>query len=228
MPNKPAVLVIQDTSVQREVMSRSLVDDGYAVSVADTAMNSLKIIQGQSPDVIVLDANLPDMSGADLCHRLKSDPETKSIPIILLSPRYEEVDRLRRLDTGADDYLVRPVSVFDLLTRVRIQMRGLSPVTGGQTLKFDGIVLDFEAHLVYKSGKVISMSATCLRLLATFLEQPGRVWRRADLVERVWGRDIALDERTVDVHIGRLRKAFTREGLKDPLRTIKGKGYMII
>ena len=228
MPDKPAVLVILDSSVQREVFSQSLVDEGFDVSVAETATGALTIIQGQSPNVIVLDSNLADVSGIDLCHCLKTGPDTKSIPIILLSARYEEVDRMRRLDIGADDYLIKPISVFDLLTRVRIQLRRFRPATGGQTLEFDGIVLDFEAHLVYKSGTAISMSPTCLRLLATFLEQPGRVWRREDLVVRVWGRDIPVDERTVDVHIGRLRKAFTREGIEDPLRTVHGVGYMLI
>lgn len=226
--DQPVVLVVSNTSAQRDALTHNLLAEGLGVRLAHSAAEGMALAATEPPDMILLDSTLPDMSGSDLCRRLKTRPETRPIPIILLSARFEEVDRLRRSKTGADDYLIKPCSIFELLARVRMQLRRIRPDTAGQTLEFDGIVLDFESHLVYKAGKTISLSPTCLRLLATFLERPGRVWGREDLIKRAWGHDIRVDIRTVDVHIGRLRKAFTSEGVKDPLRTVRGVGYVLV
>ena len=145
----------------------------------------------------------------------------------MLSARSEEVDRVRGLETGADDYVVKPYSLVELMARVRTQLRRTRPAAVGQRLEFDDIVLDAETHRVMRDGQELKLGPTEFRLLSTFMEKPGRVWSREQLLDRVWGRDIYVDTRTVDVHIGRLRKALTRFGGGDPLRTVRGAGYAL-
>lgn len=225
--DRPVVLVVLDKSVQRDVLAQTLMDEGLAVRLVDTANDGMSLIETQPPDIILLNSKKADTSGIEMCRRLKMNSASMSIPIIMLSASFDEADRLRGSKTGADDYLIKPYSMFDLMGRVRIQLRRNYPYTGGPRLEYDGIVLDLEAHLVYTAGQAISVNETCRRLLATFLEEPGRVWSREELIARVWDRDNNIDIRTVDVHIMRLRKAFTRKGVKDPLMTVRGVGYIL-
>ncbi|MDG1862918.1 MAG: phosphate regulon transcriptional regulator PhoB, partial [Yoonia sp.] len=179
------------------------------------------------PDVIVLDWMMPHLSGIEVCRQLKTRPETRPIPIIMLSARSEEVDMVRGLETGADDYVVKPYSVSELIARVRAQLRRVRPATMGQVLTYADIALDAETHRVTRAGGELKLGPTEFRLLATFMEKPGRVWSRDMLLDRVWGRDVYVDTRTVDVHVGRLRKALTLAGGNDPLRTVRGAGYAL-
>ncbi len=225
--DQPTVLVIEDEPAQREVLAYNLEAEGFAVSRAETGDEGLLLVDEQAPDIIVLDWMLPGVSGIEVCRRLKMRPETRRIPIIMLSARSEEVDRVRGLETGADDYVIKPYSVVELMARVRTQLRRIRPSTVGETLEYDDIILDAEAHKVHRGGELLKLGPTEFRLLATFMEKPGRVWSREQLLDRVWGRDIYVDTRTVDVHIGRLRKALTRHGGDDPLRTVRGAGYAL-
>ena len=154
-------------------------------------------------------------------------PETKGIPIIMLSARSDEIDRVRGLETGADDYVVKPYSVSELMARIRTQLRRTRPAALGQTLEYEDIILDSETYRVSRAGQALKLGPTEFRLLSTFMEKPGRVWSRDQLLDRVWGRDVYVDTRTVDVHVGRLRKVLTSQGGEDPLRTVRGAGYSL-
>jgi len=184
-------------------------------------------VDEESPDIIVLDWMLPSVSGIEVCRRLKTRNETRNIPIIMLSARAEEVDRVRGLETGADDYVIKPYSVVELMARVRAQLRRTRPATVGERLEYEDIILDAETHKVSRGGDMLKLGPTEFRLLSTFMEKPGRVWSREQLLDRVWGRDIYVDTRTVDVHIGRLRKALCQHGGEDPVRTVRGAGYAL-
>ena len=224
---QPTVLLVEDEPAQREVLAYNLEAEGFAVSKAENGEEAMILVEEDHPDIIVLDWMMPNLSGIEVCRRLKIRPETRSIPIIMLSARSEEVDKVRGLETGADDYVVKPYSVVELMARVRSQLRRVRPATVGIRLEFDDIVLDAETHKVSRQDKPIKLGPTEFRLLSTFMEKPGRVWSREQLLDRVWGRDIYVDTRTVDVHIGRLRKALTRHGGSDPLRTVRGAGYAL-
>ena len=224
---RPTVLVVEDEPAQREVLSYNLEAEGFRVTTAGDGEAALLSVEEETPDLIVLDWMLPRVSGIEVCRRLKTRAETRGLPIIMLSARSEEVDRVRGLETGADDYVVKPYSLVELMARVKTQLRRTRPATVGQVLEFQGITLDPETHRVRRDGKVLKLGPTEFRLLATFMEKPGRVWSREQLLDRVWGRDIYVDSRTVDVHIGRLRKALMAEGGEDPLRTGRGAGYAL-
>ncbi|MBC7141778.1 MAG: phosphate regulon transcriptional regulator PhoB [Rhodobacteraceae bacterium] len=223
----PTVLVVEDEPAQREVLAYNLEAEGFRVSQADNGEEALLLVAEETPDLIVLDWMLPSVSGIEVCRRLKSRPETKGVPIIMLSARSEEVDLVRGLETGADDYMVKPYSVVELMARVRTQLRRSRPAAMGEMLEFEDITLDTETHRVHRDGKVLKLGPTEFRLLTTFMEKPGRVWSREQLLDRVWGRDIYVDTRTVDVHVGRLRKALCAHGGEDPVRTVRGAGYAL-
>ena len=225
--DQPTVLVVEDEPAQREVLAYNLEAEGFAVSRAETGDEALLLVAEDTPDIIVLDWMLPGVSGIEICRRLKSNSQTRGVPIIMLSARSEEVDRVRGLETGADDYVVKPYSVVELMARVRTQLRRTRPASVGERLEHDGIVLDSETHKVTRDGEAIKLGPTEFRLLSTFLEKPGRVWSREQLLDRVWGRDIYVDTRTVDVHIGRLRKALCTSNARDPIRTVRGAGYAL-
>jgi len=225
--DQPRVLVVEDEPAQREVLAYNLEAEGFAVSRAQNGEEALLLVDEDVPDIIVLDWMMPNLSGIEVCRRLKIRPETRTIPIIMLSARTEEVDKVRGLETGADDYVVKPYSVVELMARVRSQLRRVRPATVGQRLEFDDIVLDSESHKVTRGVDELKLGPTEFRLLSTFMEKPGRVWSREQLLDRVWGRDIYVDTRTVDVHIGRLRKALTQFGGGDPVRTVRGAGYAL-
>ena len=225
--NQPVVLVVEDEHAQREVLTYNLQAEGFRVACAADGEQALVLVDEEQPDVIVLDWMLPNLSGIEVCRQLKMRTDTKATPVIMLSARSEEVDRVRGLETGADDYVVKPYSVIELMARVRAQLRRSRPSAMGQRLTHDDIVLDAETHKVLRNDQELKLGPTEFRLLATFLEKPGRVWSREQLLDRVWGRDIYVDSRTVDVHIGRLRKALCQYGGDDPLRTVRGAGYAL-
>ena len=224
---QPSVLVVEDEPAQREVLAYNLEAEGFRVALAEDGDEALVLFEEDAPDIVVLDWMLPGVSGIEICRRLKANPASRSVPIIMLSARSEEVDRVRGLETGADDYVVKPYSLVELMARVRTQLRRVRPSTVGVQLQFDDIILDAETHRVTRDGKEIHLGPTEFRLLSTFMEKPGRVWTRDQLLDRVWGRDIYVDTRTVDVHIGRLRKALGQQGGEDPIRTVRGAGYAL-
>ena len=225
--SQPTVLVVEDEPAQREVLAYNLEAEGFRVVKAENGEDALMSVAEENPDIIVLDWMLPSVSGIEVCRQLKTRNETRGVPIIMLSARSEEVDKVRGLETGADDYVVKPYSLVELMARVRAQLRRTRPATVGERLEYEDIVLDAETHRVTRGGDPLKLGPTEFRLLSTFMEKPGRVWSREQLLDRVWGRDVYVDTRTVDVHIGRLRKALTRQGGSDPLRTVRGAGYAL-
>ncbi|MCU0802442.1 MAG: phosphate regulon transcriptional regulator PhoB [Rhodobacteraceae bacterium] len=220
----PTILLVEDEPAQREILSYNLTAEGYRVATAADGDEALVQVDEAAPDLILLDWMLPGVSGIEICRRLKLRSETRAIPIIMISARSEEVDRVRGLETGADDYVSKPYSVIELLARVRAMLRRTRPATVGVVLEWADIRLDPETHRVHRAGGEVHLGPTEFRLLSTFMEKPGRVWSREQLLDRVWGRDIYVDTRTVDVHIGRLRKAL---GGQDVLRTVRGAGYAL-
>lgn len=224
---QPHVLIVEDEPSQRAVLSYNLESEGFRISEAEDGDAALLMVSEEVPDLIVLDWMLPGVTGIEICRRIKSRPETRDVPIIMLSARSEEVDRVRGLETGADDYVVKPYSVTELMARVKGQLRRSRPAGVGETLSYEDITLDAETHRVHRDGNLLKLGPTEFRLLATFMEKPGRVWSREQLLDRVWGRDVYVDTRTVDVHIGRLRKVLCANGGDDPLRTVRGAGYAL-
>jgi len=227
MAQQPHILVVEDEAAQREILAYNLQAEGFRVSCAEDGEAGLLAVAEDPPDVIVLDWMMPHLSGIEVCRQLKIRSETRSIPIIMLSARSEDIDKVRGLETGAEDYVVKPYSVAELMARVRAQLRRVRPATVGQVLAYGDIALDAETHRVTRADAEVKLGPTEFRLLATFMEKPGRVWSREALLDRVWGRDVCVDTRTVDVHVGRLRKALSQAGGDDPLRTVRGAGYAL-
>lgn len=223
----PTVLLVEDEPAQREVLSYNLTAEGFTVQTAATGAEAELLVQESPPDLILLDWMMPELSGIELCRRLKLRPETRAIPVVMLSARSEEVDRVRGLETGADDYVVKPYSMVELMARLRVQLRRVRPVTVGMVLEHGDIRLDPETHRVHRGTVEVKLGPTEFRLLTTLLEKPGRVFTREALLDRVWGRDIYVETRTVDVHVGRLRRALTEGGGPDPIRTVRGTGYSL-
>ncbi|WP_298499586.1 phosphate regulon transcriptional regulator PhoB [uncultured Maritimibacter sp.] len=225
--DKPLVLLVEDEPAQREILRYNLASEGYDVSIAENGDDALVLVEEIGPDLILLDWMLPGVSGIEICRRVKSRKASVDIPVIMLSARSDEMDRVRGLETGADDYMVKPFSVQELMARIRTQLRRTRPASVGQQLTYEDIVLDGETHRVTRGGDPVKLGPTEFRLLTTFMEKPGRVWSREQLLDRVWGREVYVDTRTVDVHVGRLRKALCRDGGEDPLRTVRGTGYAL-
>ena len=225
--SQPCVLVVEDEGAQREVLKYNLEAEGFNVVMAENGDEAMLLVAEEQPDLIVLDWMLPNVSGIEVCRRVKADPSTRQIPIIMLSARSEEVDRVRGLETGADDYVVKPYSVVELMARLRTQLRRTRPASMGERLSFADIILDASEHRVFRGGLALHLGPTEFRLLSTLMEKPGRVWTREQLLDRVWGRDIYVDSRTIDVHVGRLRKALMQNGGNNPVRTVRGTGYSL-
>jgi two-component system phosphate regulon response regulator PhoB len=224
---RPTVLLVEDEPAQREMLAYNLEAEGFDVITADNGEDGLILVDENDPDLIVLDWMMPQLSGIEVCRRLKSNSKTRQTPVIMLSARAEEVDRVRGLETGADDYVVKPYSVIELMARVKAHLRRIRAAAVGDRLEYADIMLDPETHKVFRSQSELKLGPTEFRLLSTFMEKPGRVWSRDQLLDRVWGRDIYVDTRTVDVHVGRLRKALCQHGGDDPLRTVRGAGYAL-
>ncbi len=194
---------------------------------AQDGEEALLVVEEDPPDLIILDWMMPNLSGIEVCRRLKLCRKTRQIPVIMLSARSDEPDLVRGLETGADDYVAKPYSIAELMARVRANLRRVRPSAVGVVMEFGDIRLDNESHRVTRAGKEVNLGPTEYRLLATLIEKPGRVLSREQLLDRVWGRDIHVETRTVDVHVGRLRKALCQHGGDDPLRTVRGTGYAL-
>lgn len=224
---QPSVLVVEDEPAQREVLAYNLESEGFRVIKAADGNEALLLIEEEQPDLILLDWMLPGTSGIEICRQIKSRPAFRMTPVIMLSARSEEVDKVRGLETGADDYISKPYSIIELLARVKAHLRRSRPATMGERLIYNDILLDSETHKVFRGEKELKLGPTEFRLLTTFMEKPGRVWSRDQLLDRVWGRDIYVDTRTVDVHVGRLRKVLGSYGGEDLIRTVRGAGYAL-
>ncbi len=224
---QPSVLVVEDEPAQREILTYNLEAEGFRVIGAETGNEALMLIEEERPDLILLDWMLPGTSGIEICRQIKMRPDLRMIPVIIISARSEEIDKVRGLETGADDYVSKPYSILELVARTKAQLRRSRPATVGERLTYADILLDSETHKVFRGEHELKLGPTEFRLLTTFMEKPGRVWSREQLLDRVWGRDIYVDTRTVDVHIGRLRKALSRSGGKDLIRTVRGAGYAL-
>jgi len=224
---RPRVLIVEDEDAQAEVLRYNFNREGFEAVVAFDGEEAMLAVEEQQPDLIVLDWMLPGVSGLAVCQRLRARNETRTLPVILLTARGEEGDRVRGLDSGADDYVVKPFSPAELIARVRAVLRRTRPALSEEELVFDDITMDLAAHRVTRDGKPIRLGPTEFRLLQLFMERPDRVFTREQLLDRAWGRNIHVDLRTVDVHIRRLRKALNAHGGEDVIRTVRGTGYAL-
>ena len=223
----PHVLVVEDEDALASLLQYNLDKEGYRVAVAIDGEDALMQIDEQLPDLVVLDWMLPKVSGVEVCRRLRARPETRSLPIIMLTARGEETDRIRGLDTGADDYVVKPFSMSELAARIRAVLRRIRPGLADDTLHHGDIVVDRVAHRVRRADKEIHLGPTEFRLLDYLMQHPGRVFSREQLLDAVWGSDVYVEARTVDVHVGRLRKALNQDLEQDPIRTVRSAGYSL-
>ncbi|WP_205410836.1 phosphate regulon transcriptional regulator PhoB [Salaquimonas pukyongi] len=223
----PLVLIVEDEPAQTELLRYNFDKTGFRTITAADGEEGVLLARERRPDLIVLDWMLPELSGIEVCRQLKRDAEVRQIPVMMLTARGEETDKVRGLDTGADDYVVKPYSVNELLARARALLRRANPASMGETLVHGDLVLDQVQHKVIRNSKPVKLGPTEFRLLTVLMERPGRVWSRGQLLDRVWGQDMEIDYRTVDVHVGRLRKALRQEGKADPIRTVRAAGYSL-
>jgi two-component system phosphate regulon response regulator PhoB len=223
----PRILIVEDEEALTLLLRYNLEAAGYDVDTVARGDEADLRLKEASPDLIILDWMLPGLSGIEICRRLRARPDTKTLPIIMLTARGEESERVRGLSTGADDYIVKPFSVPELIARVSALLRRASPERVAAILKIGDIELDRDIRRVSRSGRDIPLGPTEFRLLEFLMQSPGRVFSREQLLDGVWGRDIYIDERTVDVHVGRLRKALNRGPDADPIRTVRGGGYAL-
>ena len=221
------ILIVEDEPPQVEVLRYNLESEGFRTVVATGGEEALLLVKEEEPDLVVLDWMLPDLSGIEVCRQLKARPDTKTLPVIMLTARGEESDRVRGLETGADDYVTKPYSPGEIIARIRAVLRRAHPERDEQLLKYADVTMDLAQHKVIRDGKSIHLGPTEFRLLKTLMERPGRVFSREQLLDRAWGRDIYVESRTVDVHIRRLRKALNVDGAPDLIRTVRGAGYAI-
>jgi two-component system phosphate regulon response regulator PhoB len=220
------VLVVEDEDALATLLDYNLSKEGYTVFLAPDGEEALLRVDEEAPDLVVLDWMLPKVSGIEVCRRLRAGAKTRNLPIIMLTARGEETDRIRGLDTGADDYVVKPFSMSELTARVRAVLRRIRPGLTEDVARYGDIVMDRVAHRVRRNGHEVHLGPTEFRLLDHFMRHPGRVFSREQLLDAVWGSEIYVEARTVDVHIGRLRKALGTEGA-DPIRTVRSAGYSL-
>ncbi|MDP8916622.1 MAG: phosphate regulon transcriptional regulator PhoB [Pseudomonadota bacterium] len=227
----PSILVVEDEDALATLLSYNLEKEGYRVSVAGDGEEAMMRVEENAPDLVVLDWMLPKVSGIEVCRRLRSRPESRNLPIIMLTARGEESDRIRGLDTGADDYVTKPFSMTELTARVRAVLRRIRPGLAEDRVRHGDLVMDRVAHRVRRDGREIHLGPTEFRLLDYLMQHPGRVFSREQLLDAVWGSDVYVEARTVDVHIGRLRKALGggpgAELGPDPIRTVRSAGYAL-
>jgi two-component system phosphate regulon response regulator PhoB len=221
----PRVLIVEDEEPLTLLLRYNLEAEGYAVDSVARGDEAEIRLREEVPDIVLLDWMLPGLSGIELCRRIRVRPETERLPVIMLTARGEEGDRIRGLSTGADDYIVKPFSVPELLARVRALLRRTKPAHIATLLTAGDMELDRETHRVRRGGRELHLGPTEFRLLEFLMQSPGRVFSREHLLNAVWGHDVYIDERTVDVHVGRLRKAINRPRSLDPIRTVRGAGY---
>jgi two-component system phosphate regulon response regulator PhoB len=221
------ILIVEDEEPLTLLLRYNLEAEGYEVETTARGDEAEIKLNEAPPDLVVLDWMLPGLSGIELCRRLRARPQTERLPVIMLTARGEEAERVRGLATGADDYIVKPFSVPELIARIRALLRRASPERVAAVLKAGDLELDRERRRVQRSGREIHLGPTEFRLLEYLMQSPGRVFTREQLLDGVWGRDVYIDERTVDVHVGRLRKALNRGRGIDPIRTVRGSGYAL-
>jgi len=219
------VLIIEDEAAQAQILKYNLESAGFDTLLADNGTDGIGQARSKLPDLVLLDWMLPDMSGINVCKTLKGDEDTKAIPVIMLTARGDEDDKVRGLTVGADDYVVKPHSIKELIARIKANLRKSGE--DDDILTFADVTMNIETHRVSRGGDEMKLGPTEFRLLKTLLGRPKKVWSRAQLLDRVWGTDIYVDERTVDVHMGRLRKAINVGGREDLIRTIRGAGYAL-
>jgi two-component system, OmpR family, phosphate regulon response regulator PhoB len=220
-----SILIVEDEEPIKVLLTYNFEAEGYRVRATSLGEEVGPMIADERPNLIILDWMLPGISGIEVCRLLRARPETRDIPILMLTARGEEGERVRGLATGADDYVVKPFSVPELLARTKSILRRADPDAVAEVLSAGDLTLDRKMRRVTRAGRDIDLSPTEFRLLEHLLQSPGRVYSRAQLLDAVWGREIYVDERTVDVHVGRLRKAITRGRESDPIRTVRGLGY---
>jgi two-component system phosphate regulon response regulator PhoB len=219
--------VVEDEDALATLLHYNLDKEGYQVAVAGDGEEALTMASERAPDLVILDWMLPKVSGIEVCRRLRGRAETRNVPIIMLTARGEESDRIRGLDTGADDYVVKPFSMVELTARVRAVLRRIRPGLADDRITVGDIIIDRVAHRVKRQGKEIHLGPTEFRLLDYLMQHPGRVFSREQLLDAVWGSDVYVEARTVDVHIGRLRKALNGSADGDPIRTVRSAGYSL-
>ena len=222
---KPYVLVIEDEDAILTLLEYNFQKEGYEVGLATDGEMGLLMASERTPDFIICDWMMPKLSGVEVCRRLRRRDETRATPIIMLTARGEETDKITGLDFGADDYIVKPFSMPELLARVRAILRRSAPTLLEDVIRHGTLEIDLKAIRVKYAGSELHLGPTEFRLLEHFMRSPGRVFSREQLLDTVWGRDIYVEARTVDVHIGRLRKALKSTGAKDPIRTVRSAGY---
>jgi two-component system phosphate regulon response regulator PhoB len=221
------ILIVEDEEALTLLLRYNLEAEGYAVETVGRGDEADLLLKEKTPDLVILDWMLPGLSGIELCRRLRARAETMHLPIIMLTARGEESERVRGLATGADDYIVKPFSVPELIARVRALLRRALPERIADVLSFGDLEVDREKKRVSRSGRAVDLGPTEYRLLEFLMQRPGRVFSREQLLDGVWGNEIYIDERTVDVHVGRLRKALNRGYAADPIRTVRGAGYAL-
>ena len=221
------ILIVEDEEALTLLLRYNLEAEGYAVETVGRGDEADLLLKEKTPDLVILDWMLPGLSGIELCRRLRARAETMHLPIIMLTARGEESERVRGLATGADDYIVKPFSVPELIARVRALLRRALPERIADVLSFGDLEVDREKKRVSRSGRAVDLGPTEYRLLEFLMQRPGRVFSREQLLDGVWGNEIYIDERTVDVHVGRLRKALNRGHAADPIRTVRGAGYAL-
>ncbi|KPF82017.1 MAG: phosphate regulon transcriptional regulator PhoB [Caulobacteraceae bacterium] len=224
---QPYILVMEDEDALATLLQYNLEKEGYDVVVAADGEEGLVQIDERQPDLVLLDWMLPKVSGIEVCRRIRGRPETRNLPIIMLTARGEESDRVRGLDTGADDYLTKPFSMTELIARIRAVLRRIRPGLADDRVGHGDIVIDRVAHRVKRAGKEVHLGPTEFRLLDHFMRHPGRVFSREQLLDAVWGSDVYVEARTVDVHVGRLRKALNVDESANPIRTVRSAGYSL-
>lgn len=223
----PRLLLVEDDPALSELLEFRFKGEGYAVSATPDGDEALLVAQEEVPDLVVLDWMIEGTSGIEVCRRLRRAKETAHVPIIMLTARGAEEDKIRGLDTGADDFVTKPFSPRELIARVNAIMRRIRPALAGETLTVGDLALDATAHKVTRRGQVVSLGPTEFRLLKFFMEHPGRVFSRGQLLDAVWGNESEIELRTVDVHIRRLRKGIELDGAADPVRTVRSAGYAL-
>ena len=221
----PRILIVEDEESLATLLRYNLAGAGYGIETVARGDEAELRIAEEPPDLVLLDWMVPGVSGVELCRRIRARRETNRLPIIMLTARGEEADRVRGLATGADDYIVKPFSVPELLARVAALLRRADPAAAASRLVAGDLDLDRDSRRVRRAGEAIHLGPTEYRLLEFLMLRPGRVFSRAQLLDSVWSRDAEIDERTVDVHVGRLRKALSRPDQPDPIRTVRGAGY---
>ncbi len=224
---RPQVLVVEDEESLATLLQYNLDKEGYAVRLVSDGEEALIAVDEKQPDLVVLDWMLPSVSGIEVCRRLRQRTATRNLPIIMLTARGEESDRIRGLDIGADDYVVKPFSMTELAARMRAVLRRIRPGLAEDKVRHGGITIDRVAHRVRRGDEEVHLGPTEFRLLDYFMQHPGRVFSREQLLNAVWGSDVYVETRTVDVHIGRLRRALGRSSEGDPIRTVRSAGYAL-